>query len=133
MPLGAGFGHSYCLLCKSRNPFSLGLEFNVDKDGEVSACFQGRPFLQGYETLLHGGIISALLDAAMTHCLFHHGVQAVTGDLHVRFVHSVPCNAFLDLRARILSSRPPLYHLNAELLCESKVMARAEAKFLIQK
>jgi hypothetical protein len=71
-----------------------------------------------------------LLDAAMTHCLFHHGVQAVTGDLRVRFLRLVSCAAALDLRAWVLSSRPPLYNLRAELVHERCVMAWAEAKFL---
>jgi acyl-coenzyme A thioesterase PaaI-like protein len=78
-------------------------------------------------------VIAALLDSAMTHCLFHHGVQAVTGDLHVRFVETVPCMAVLDIRAWILSETPPLCRLKPELVKEGRIMAWAEAKFMRRK
>lgn len=123
-------GHAHCLICGPRNPLSLKLCFQHGKDGVVRTKFQAHSGLQGYDGILHGGVIATLLDAAMTHCLFHHGVQAVTGDLRVRFLRLVSCAAALDLRAWVLSSRPPLYNLRAELVHEKCVMAWAEAKFL---
>ena len=75
-------------------------------------------------------MIAALLDAAMTHCLFHRGVQAVTGDLRVRFVQPVSCDAALDIRAWLLSFTPPLYRLKAEIIHDEHVVAWSEAKFM---
>lgn len=66
----------------------------------------------------------------LTHCLFHRGVQAVTGDLHVRFIETVSCIAVLDINAWILSETPPLYRLKAEIVREGRIMAWAEAKFM---
>ena len=123
-------GHGHCLICGDQNPFSFHLRFRANQGDTVSARFQAYRDLQGYDGFLHGGIISALLDAAMTHCLFHQDIQAVTGDLHVRFLHPVPCDSVLDLEAQILSESPPLYRLRAELICEEQVMAWAEAKFM---
>jgi acyl-coenzyme A thioesterase PaaI-like protein len=40
-----------------------------------------------YTGLLHGGMTSTLLDAAMTHCLFMQGVQALTAELTVDSFH----------------------------------------------
>jgi acyl-coenzyme A thioesterase PaaI-like protein len=108
----------------------LRLSFRVRDDDTVYAEFQGGPDLQGYDGILHGGVIASLLDAAMTHCLFHHGIQAVTGDLHVRFIAPVPCRRRLEVRASVLSPVPPLYRLRAELVCEQRLMAWAEAKFM---
>jgi acyl-coenzyme A thioesterase PaaI-like protein len=108
------------------------LKFQAGDDGHVKAKLKGNFRLQGYEGILHGGVIAALLDAAMTHCLFHHGVQGVTGDLRVRFVQPVPCYATLDLTAWVLSTTPPLYRLRAEIMCETRVAAWAEAKFMQQ-
>lgn len=86
--------------------------------------------MQGYDTLVHGGVIAPLLDAAMTHCLFHQSIQAVTGDLRVRFLHPVACDVPLELRARLLFACPPLYQLQAELRCDGQVLAGAEGKFM---
>ncbi len=122
-------GHGYCLVCGDLNPSSMKLSFQPGKDDSVWAQFQGNAGLQGYESMLHGGVISSLLDAAMTHCLFHHKIKAVTGDLHVRFVHPIPCEAAIEIKAWVVTSRPPLYLLKAELSNEKKVMAWAEGTF----
>lgn len=128
--ISAKNGHVKCLLCGEKNPWSLNLNFSPGSDGAVSARFQPHHGLQGYTDILHGGVIAALLDAAMTHCLFHHNIQAVTGDLHVRFVQPVSCDSVVSIRAWILSVSAPLYRLKAELLHEDQVMAWAEAKFM---
>jgi acyl-coenzyme A thioesterase PaaI-like protein len=127
---GAVNGHNHCLMCGSRNPFSLGLRFHSGEQGSVWARFKAQRRFQGYDGILHGGVISALLDAAMTHCLFHHGVQAVTGDLRVRFLKPVPCKDLLHVRAWLLSATPPLFRVAAILVYGQRVMARAEAKFM---
>ena len=67
---------------------------------------------------------------AMTHCLFHLGVEAVTGTLDVRFVKPVPCDAVLTVRANLTDSHPPLYKLMSVLMWDGHVMARAQAKFM---
>ena len=126
----AGNRHSSCLLCGDCNPSSLWLKFTAAEDGSVKAGFKAWEELQGYDDILHGGVIAALLDSAMTHCLFHQGIQAVTGDLHVRFVHPVGCEVFLEIQARVLSSHPPLFRLRAELTVDGHLMAWAEGKFM---
>ena len=130
LTISAKNGHTRCLFCGERNPWSLKLVFQADDDGVVKTNFHSNGGLQGYDGMLHGGVMAALLDAAMTHCLFHCGVQAVTGDLHVRFVKPVSCNASLKIRAWVLSSHPPLYRLKAEIVHDKRVMAWAEAKFM---
>ena len=128
--IGARYDHGHCLMCGERNPWSLALRFEAMPDGGVRTRFTGRPELQGFEGMLHGGIIAALLDAAMTHCLFHRGVRAVTGDLRVRYVHPVPWDATVDLGARVLVSDRRLHRLRADLELDGRTMAWAEAKFM---
>jgi acyl-coenzyme A thioesterase PaaI-like protein len=65
----------------------------------------------------------------MTHSLFHAGIEAVTGDLRVRFVHPVPCRGKVAVRSWILTSYPPLYCVRAELLVQGQLMAWGEGKF----
>ena len=128
--LSASHGHSQCLLCGELNPRSLHLSFQAAGDGAVKTRFQAGPGLQGYAQFLHGGVIAAILDSAMTHCLFHKGIRAVTGDLQVRFLRPIACQASLEIRAWVLSSYPPLYRLKAEITVDEILMAWAEAKFL---
>lgn len=111
---------------------SLGLCF-TDCAGGVEARVMPSLCWQGYQGVLHGGMISTLLDAAMTHCLFALGVEAMTAELRVRFLKSTPCDRALRLRARLLSRRRGLFHLSAELEGAGECLARAEAKFLARK
>ncbi|MFO7653316.1 MAG: PaaI family thioesterase [Candidatus Krumholzibacteriia bacterium] len=122
--------HERCVMCGFENPRSLGLRFTPDTDGGVTTRWQAQPHLQGYRGILHGGVVASLLDAAMTHCLSLHGVAGLTADLRVRYLAPVPCDARLDLAARLTASRPPLFRLEAELMLDGKLLARAEARFL---
>jgi acyl-coenzyme A thioesterase PaaI-like protein len=101
---GAMGSHRYCLLCGSENPLSMRLSFRNNQDGSVTADFQSHNHLQGYNGIMHGGVISALLDSVMTNCLFRNGIEAVTGELTVKFFESVPCNARVHLSAKIEKS-----------------------------
>ena len=122
--------HSGCLLCGERNPRSLRLRFRDEGDGVAAAKLHPGRGLQGYDGILHGGVIAALLDEAMAHCLFQRGVRALTGELRVRYVRRVVSDATIGLRARVLSSKAGLFRLRAELVQQERVAAWAEAEFL---
>lgn len=130
LPAEVARGHEHCVLCGDFHPRSWRLSFTPSEDGGVWTKFVAGAELQGYDNLLHGGVIASLLDAAMTHCLFHHSIQAVTGDLRVRFLQPTVCNVSLELRAWLLFSCPPLYQLRAEMRCGGQLTAKAEGKFM---
>jgi len=109
---------------------SLGVCFHPVDEEKITGRFRANPILQGYSGVLHGGVVAALLDAAMTHCLFHRGEEGVTADLHVRFVEPIPCDGAIDIRAHVVSSKGPLFVLKGELLHEGRVKAWGEAKFI---
>ncbi len=127
--IGHQHGHAACLLCGTENSWSLGVAFEPDGEGGVCAAFEPDERLQGYAGMLHGGVAAALLDAAMTHCLFHQGVRAVTADLRVRYPHPVPMGRQIGLRAWVTERRGPLYRLKAELTEGVRVLVWATATF----
>ena len=120
--------HPRCLMCSPAHPFGMRLKFEVQSDGAVRAEFACQELLQGYPEALHGGVIAALLDAAMTNALFSVGVAAVTAELTVRFLAPVSLKRSTIVRARI--DLHPLYTVNAELQQHTSIVARASAKFL---
>ena len=99
----------------------------------VTATIQAVPQWQGYPGFLHGGMISTLLDAAMTHCLFHHGVEAMTASLNVRFLKPVPCADMLQLTAMLVERRRHVYLLEAEMGSSNQLLAKADASFICRK
>jgi len=122
--------HRYCLMCGKDNPFSFGLKFKKKDDGTVSTTFTGNKFLQGYKGIMHGGVLSALLDTAMAQCLLHQDIEAVTGELVVRYLEQVDCDDTLNIRAWIAASLPPLYHLKSQIRIGDKIVCKGKAKFM---
>ncbi len=122
--------HRTCPVCGDRNPNGLRAAFEVRPDGAVEAeiiCGKGS---EGYAGHVHGGIISSLLDGAMTNCLFSHGIRAVTGELGVRMVRPLHGETPVIARAWIERSLPPLYVLRSELRQGGCLAARGKAKFM---
>jgi acyl-coenzyme A thioesterase PaaI-like protein len=108
----------------------MGVEFLARSDGSVEARFNCNRSFQSYENTLRGGVISTLLDGAMTHCLFAHGKTGVTARLIVRFLHPLFIDQEATIRARMCEYSPPLYVLEAELVQDGKIRTKATAKFM---
>ena len=119
--------HALCLACGANA--ALGLRFHA-AGPRVTASLTLKPEWQGYSGALHGGMTATLLDAAMTHCLFNHGVEAMTADLQIRYLAPVPFTDLIELEARLVGQRKLVYELTAELRSGGVVKARAKAKFM---
>jgi len=122
--------HARCAICGATDCQDLHVCFHALPDGSVRGIFEARPDLQGYPNTLHGGIVSTLLDAAMTNCLFAHGFAAVTAELTVRFLRPVAADRPVTVSAWIEKSWRRLHLLAAELRQEGELMATAIAKFV---
>ena len=125
-----GSEHKYCFACGAENPDGLALEFVFSKDEEISAVFTPKRIHQGYDDMLHGGIVCTLLDAAMTRLLMDKGIPAVTAHLDVRFKKPVPITEKLVVQARIEKRREHFFQLSADLAVNGSVAATATGRFL---
>ena len=122
--------HPFCFVCSAANPMGLALRYTAAPDGSVSASYLGHGAMEGYPGMLHGGIIAALLDGAMTNCLFAHGITALTAELRVRFRSPVHVAEELTVRAWLESSGHELFELRAQITQGGEVKARARGKFM---
>jgi uncharacterized protein (TIGR00369 family) len=122
--------HSRCLLCGKDNPIGFRLDFRVIRPGMVLATFPCSRVFQSYPETLHGGVISALFDAAMTNCLFSLGEVAVTAELVVHYLRPTRVDQQAEVVAELLKSSWPMYQMTAELRQAGITLARAEAKFV---
>ena len=122
--------HDTCLLCGGKNPVGLKLDFEVAENGSVSAQFMCQFRFEGYKGFLHGGVTAALIDSAMTNCLFAKGIAAFTAELNIKYKKPVRCGKAAHLKAWIEKEYPPLYTLKAELAQDGVAVALADAKFM---
>jgi uncharacterized protein (TIGR00369 family) len=73
-----------CFVCGQDNPIGLKLKFARAGEG-IRAEFTPSELHAGYEGLVHGGILAALIDDAMANIWFTRGREAVTAKIEVRF------------------------------------------------
>jgi acyl-coenzyme A thioesterase PaaI-like protein len=56
------------------------------------------PELEGFQGIVHGGIVSTVLDEAMSKVVAESGVKALTAELRIRFRQHVPSGKTICVR-----------------------------------
>lgn len=123
--------NQWCFGCGKKNPIGLKLEFIEDEDGYTTK-FTARPEHQGYDDIMHGGLVSTILDEVMAGYINMKGFNAVTARLEVRFRQPTPIGQQLTAKARIVSQRGKLYEIKSELsLPDGTVTAEGKATIAV--
>ena len=122
--------HRRCFACGNRNGQAARLQFAARGDGSVEASFVGRKSDQGYDRILHGGVVATLLDATMTNYLLMLGRSGLTAELNVRFRHPVRTGRRTIIRVWVERDAAPLFVLRAEASQDGQRRATATGKFL---
>lgn len=122
--------HSQCMLCGNQAILGLRLNFYADGDRQVWSMARGTVHNQGYQGILHGGFLAALLDAGMCHAVFNQNIQAVTADMSIRYLKEVPVNSEILISAKLVGGRSPLYNVEAELYVAGERMVKSQARFM---
>lgn len=124
--------HQHCMLCGPNALLGMKLDFYRNA-AEVWALTIGSIHQQGYEDILHGGFLAALLDAAMCQAVFNKNIEAVTADMKIRFLHEIPVNSELLIKGVVISNYSTLYKVEAEIYVKQQLMVKAEARFMKKK
>ena len=116
-----------CFVCSEGHPHGLGLRFHHTEDGVV--CFTSiSDSFCGFDGMVHGGIISTLMDEAAAYALFaRHGRLGVTREMSTWFLKPVSTGTKLRVVGRVESFAPPsaevsmaIYDAAGELLAEGR-------------
>ena len=73
-----------CFVCGDESPQGMHLRFETHGRG-ASAEWIPTAGWESFQGVIHGGIISAVLDEAMSKAIIARGDQAFTADLRIRF------------------------------------------------
>jgi acyl-coenzyme A thioesterase PaaI-like protein len=122
----------YCFACGVENPIGLKLVFHQDTEGVTTSFIPAREH-QGYVNILHGGIISTLLDEAMGHAVIAKGYHAVTVRMELTFRKPTLINTQIELKGKVLEKKGRMIKTVAEISQEGNLTAEAAADFLIVK
>lgn len=117
-----------CFACGAKNPHGLRMSFKMLQSGEMESEFVPDARFQGFEGILHGGIMALLLDEIMVNLAWKNGLNAVSAELKVRLKKPVPIGQKIILRARIAGQEKRLVRTTAEArLPDGTLAAEAEA------
>ena len=120
--------HSQCLF--KYNALLEDLHFYFSNDGTLMCTFSCSAEHQSYDGMIHGGIISAIIDASMVQCCMGHGVIAYTADLSIRYRKSMKINIRSMLQTRIVSiHRGVLYSLESSITQGDQLHIQANGRF----
>lgn len=99
-----------CFVCGEDNPAGLKLDFFFDrKNRKAWAEFTAAREQEGYRDLLHGGIISSLLDEVMAKAILAEGIPVVTSRLNVEFKKPAPIGEKLRAEGWITGHKSRAY------------------------
>ncbi len=122
----------YCFVCGPENPIGLKLKFAQQGTG-VRAEFTPARWHVGFEGVVHGGILAALLDDAMANIWFVRGEEALTAKLEVRFRRAVQPGERLIVTAQPTGKRGALVTAHAEVCgADGSIVAEGTGFLAIQ-
>ncbi len=119
-----------CFGCGLLNDIGLKLAFYRTDTG-VAGTFTPRPEHEGYTRMTHGGIVSTMLDEAMSWAVIDSGRLAVTARMSVDFRRPVPSGEELTIRASVTRDRGRAVETAGEIVGpDGSVLASSTGLFI---
>jgi acyl-coenzyme A thioesterase PaaI-like protein len=131
VPIIAPLANQGCFGCGPQNPIGLHLDFDQHPDGGVHASFLPGVEHQGWDGVMHGGLVTVLLDEAMAWAAGASTTIYYTGRLEVRYRQPVRTGAPLSIRGWVTRNRGRTLETRAEVQsADGGVLAEATALFM---
>ncbi len=120
----------YCFVCGEKNPGGLHIPFSYNGE-KVTAEFIPQKIHQGYKNIVHGGIISTLLDEAMVKAALLQGMPAVTAEMTVRFRNPLHVGEKIFVEASLSRTGRKILEASARVTKhDNTLVAESSAKLL---
>ena len=121
--------YSHCFVCGDKNEVGLKVQFYYE-DGKAKAEYTAPKEFQGYKDILHGGIISSLLDEVMIKAVLSQNISAMTVEIKVKFKKPVWIGEKIYLQGEIVKEQGKIVFAQGEVKNQKgEMVALGEAKF----
>lgn len=120
---------SHCFVCGLDNDHGLKLAFYQDEDGTVVVNYTVPDYYQGYPGVVHGGIVTTLMDEVIGRVLMIGNTKRfmATAKLTTRYRKPVPTGKPIRIVGRIVDDRGRVAEARAEIFGpDGEVLAEAE-------
>lgn len=115
-----------CFVCGPDNPQGLHIGFRTVGEGAVEADWTPPAAVEGYAGYVHGGVVAAVLDEAMSKAVAAVNATALTAHLEVRYRHPARTGERFRIEGRVSRRDKRRLFVRARLL-DPQGQARAEA------
>ena len=120
-----------CFVCGKKNPSGLSIDFEINsQERSIRATYTPAHFFQGFEGIVHGGILSTLLDEAMAKLAFTLGHQVMTAEMTVKFKAPARTGEEISISGRLTQETRRLILAEAKIERGTIVIAEATGKLL---
>ncbi len=120
----------YCFVCGPKNPIGLKLKFSFNGK-TIKTEFIPKKEHQGYLNIVHGGIISTLLDEAMVKLALAMDMPAVTAQMEIRLRKPLKVGKKIIVEAGILYNTKKLLETYAKAFTvDNMLIADAKGKLV---
>ncbi|MCS7266052.1 MAG: PaaI family thioesterase [Armatimonadetes bacterium] len=123
-----------CFVCGEARLGRLGVRFKID-DGKVKASFTPTEKHVGFPGIVHGGIITALLDEAMVWAIYAEtGQFALSAEITVRFIKPLSVGQSIEIVGYVVRRQRKIWEVASEIHDEQAIVyARAWGRFVAAK
>jgi len=122
---------SMCFVCGRDNPAGLKMDFYSLDDECVYADYTPHHHHQGYPGVIHGGVVTAMLDEIMGRTAIASDLWCMTAEIKVRFKKPVPVDVPLKLKGEITKRAGRVIEGRSEIrLPDGSLAAEATGTFI---
>jgi len=120
-----------CFICGEDNAAGVQTRFYIE-NGIVKAPFTGKPHHCGFDNVVHGGIVAAILDECMGWAVAREVHRmCFTGELTIRYLKPVPANRPMTACSEVCKATRRMGTARGWLVDqEGTEYARAEGRFI---
>ena len=118
-----------CFVCGQHNPGGLHVEFHRS-GGLIFAEWTPDERHQGWQGVVHGGILVSLLDEAMAYTLFTQDTMAMTARMEVRYRSPGRAGDLLKVEACCVKDTRKIANIDGRISASGRTIAEASARFV---
>jgi acyl-coenzyme A thioesterase PaaI-like protein len=125
---------NYCFVCGKDNPQGLKIKVTYLPEEMAAETQVALPReYQGWADVIHGGILSTLLDEMMAHAVWRFAGPGLTLGMEVRFHHPLKPDEAIKVRGVLTATNGSRRTAEALITraCDDKKIASAKSRFLL--
>jgi uncharacterized protein (TIGR00369 family) len=122
-----------CFVCGTKNALGLQLKFKMDAERLQAESQVNFPHhFQGWANVIHGGLISTVLDEAMVKAAAASHINCVTAEMTIKFKKPVLPDTAYEVQGRIVARKKPILLAEGSLRDKNQtLLASASAKLFV--